>query len=314
MNINTPLLSAEEMEALRADLAQPKSRAAEPVDLASGDHALRKIVPIIERRLELFTGAVDMSVARGIRESLTNKADPPDVIGPRTASGTMRELAMVAEIHAPDFGLVGYIGIETLIAFLLIERAFGSGVVTGPSQNENWVTPQRQRLTSVERNTLLPMLTGLARELRLRVFDEMKVDFKVDLVPGGLPPELPPQVESTIVWRMRFDLGKEKSGLVLVLLPNILELLITKTRIDTEDLPFMMTAHVSQANVQVTSVLGNVGISVSELLEMKPGDLLRLDRSQEDMVPVNVEGTTKLVGSPIQRNGAFGVEIKADYR
>ena len=90
MNINTPLLSAEEMEALRADLAQPKSRRAEPVDLASGDHALRKIVPIIERRLELFTGAVDMAVARGIRESLTNKADPPDVIGPRTASGTMR--------------------------------------------------------------------------------------------------------------------------------------------------------------------------------------------------------------------------------
>jgi len=314
MNINTPLLSAEEMEALRADLAQPKSRQAEPVDLASGDHALRKIVPIIERRLELFTGAVDMAVARGIRESLTNKADPPDVIGPRTASGTMRELAMVAEIHAPDFGLVGYVGIETLIAFLLIERAFGAGVVTGPSQDGNWVTPQRQRLTNVERNTLLPMMTSLARELRLRVFDEMQTDFKVELVPGGLPPELPPQVESTIIWRMRFDLGKEKSGFVLVLLPNILELLITKTRIDAEELPFMMTRHVSQANVQVTSVLGNVGISVAELLEMQPGDLLRLDRSQEDMVPVNVEGTTKLVGSPIQRNGAFGVEIKADYR
>ena len=54
MNINTPLLSVEEMEALRADLQQPKSREAEPVDLASGDHALRRVVPIIERRLELF--------------------------------------------------------------------------------------------------------------------------------------------------------------------------------------------------------------------------------------------------------------------
>ena len=63
MNINTPLLSAEEMEALRADLAQLKSRIAEPVDLASGDHALRKVVPIIERRLELLTGAVDLAVA-----------------------------------------------------------------------------------------------------------------------------------------------------------------------------------------------------------------------------------------------------------
>ena len=67
----------------------------------------------------------DLAVARTIRETLTNKTDPPDVIGPRTASGTMRELAMVAEIHAGEYGLVGYLGMETLLSFLLIERAFG---------------------------------------------------------------------------------------------------------------------------------------------------------------------------------------------
>ncbi|MBT6179354.1 MAG: hypothetical protein HOI23_19065 [Deltaproteobacteria bacterium] len=314
MNINTPLLSAEEMEALRADLAQPKSRQAEPVDLASGDHALRKVVPIIERRLELLTGAVDMAVARTIRETLTNKTDPPDVIGPRTASGTMRELAMVAEIHAAEYGLVGYLGMETLLSFLLIERAFGAAVATGPAADADWVTPQRQRLTSVERHTLMPLMNVLARELRIRVFEELDEDFQVEPIPGGLPPELPPQVESTIMWRMRFDLGGEKSGLVLILLPNILELLIRKDRVETDELPFIMSAHVHQTKVKVSSNLGAVNISVNELLKLKEGDLLRLDRSQEEVVPVMVEGKTKMLGMPIQCNGAFGVEIKANYK
>ena len=132
MSINTPLLSAEEMDALRAELVQEKRHEAEPIDLASGDHALRKVVPIIERRLEIYTGSVDMSVARMIRESLSSKADPPDVVGPRTAAGTMRELGMVAEIHAPDVGLVGFLGVETLISFLLIERSFGAAIASGP--------------------------------------------------------------------------------------------------------------------------------------------------------------------------------------
>ena len=122
MNINTPLLSVEEMEALRADLQQPKSREAEPVDLASGDHALRRVVPIIERRLELFQSAVELIVARSIRETLTPLSHPPDVIGPRTATGTMRELSMVIEIHTPEFGLVGFVGVEKLLSFLLVER------------------------------------------------------------------------------------------------------------------------------------------------------------------------------------------------
>ena len=36
--MDTPLFTPEEIEALRADLVQPRDQEAESVDLASGDH------------------------------------------------------------------------------------------------------------------------------------------------------------------------------------------------------------------------------------------------------------------------------------
>ena len=64
----------------------------------------------------------------------------------------------------------------------------------------------------------------------------------------------------------------------------------------------------------VQASLGQINLSIKEFLELEAGDLLRLDASQEDFVPVQIEGKTKLLGVPIQQNGAFGVEIKAEYK
>ena len=313
MNLNTPLFSAEEIEALRADLIQPKAREAEPVDLASGDHALRKVIPIVERRLELLSGAIELALARALRENFNSKADPPDVVGPRTAMGTMREMSIVCEIHADEIGLIGFIGMETVLSFLLIERAFGSAIVDGPSAMQNWTTPQRSRLTSVERNTHLPTLNSLIAELDTRVFENEGGKLSLEQVPAGLPPELPPQVESTILWKIYLDIGGNPSGLALLLLPNLVEILIRNDSADLSVLPLWMSAHLGQTNVTLRAVLGNINLAVEELVSLEPGDILRLDASQEDLVPVQVEGKTKLMGSPIQQNGAFGVEIKAEY-
>ena len=63
------------------------------------------------------------------------------------------------------------------------------------------------------------------------------------------------------------------------------------------------------------AVLGNITLAVEELVALEPGDIIRLDASQKDMVPIQIEGKTKLMGHPMQQNGAFGVEIKkADFQ
>ena len=314
MNINTPLFSPQEIEALRADMVQPKEREPESVDLASGDHALRKVVPIVERRLEFLSGAVDLALGRALRESFNSKADPPDVVGPRTAIGTMREMSMICEIHGEDVGLIGFIGVQALLGFLIVERAFGSAVSDGPSTQESWNAPQRSRLTDVERYTLMPMLEDVTRELDARVFEKEGGGLRLVPVPAGLPPELPPQVESTIVWKIHYDIAGRPGTISLMLLPNLVEILIRKDRLDGRVLPFWMARHLGETQVTMQGFLGQINLSIQEFLELEPGDLLRLDTSQEDLVPIQIEGKTKLLGVPVQQNGAFGVEIKAEYK
>ena len=313
MNVNTPIFSAEELEALRTDLMQPQQREAESVDLASGDHSLRKVIPVVERRLDLLAGTIDAVMARVLRESFESNADVPDVVGPRTAMGTMKEMSLVCELHTDEFGLIGFIGMETVLSFLLVERAFGSAIVDGPSTLEKWATPRRSRLTDVERNTILPTFHVLMRELANQVFENEGGTMKIVPVPPGLAPELPSQVESTILWKIRYELGTYSSGMAILLLPTLVEILIRKDRAELKVLPCWMAAHLGQTNVEVRAVLGGMNLAVGELVELEPGDVIRLDASQEDLVPVQVEGKTKLMGSPIQKNGAFGVQIKAEY-
>lgn len=312
--MDTPLFTPEEIEALRADLVQPKDREAESVDLASGDHALRKVIPIVERRLEFLSGAIDISLARAMRETFASKAEPPDVVGPRTAMGNMKEMAIVCEIRAEDIGLIGFIGLDSLLSFLAVERAFGAAVNDGPTSVATWAPPQRNRLTDVERNTVIPTIRDLVNELDIRVFEREGGKLSVEPVPAGLPPELPPQVESTILWKIYYDVAGKAGAFALLLLPNLVDILIRRDRLDSRRLPYWMAAHLGQTSVQMRAVLGQSELSVRELISLEPGDIVRLDVSQEDLVAVQVEGKTKLLGTPMQQNGAFGVEIKAEYR
>ena len=312
--MDTPLFTPEEIEALRADLVQPRDREAESVDLASGDHALRKVVPIVERRLEFLSGAIDLALSRTLRETFASKAEPPEVVGPRTAMGNMKEMAIVCEIQSEDMGLIGFIGLDSLLSFLTVERAFGAAVTDGPTSVATWVIPQRNRLTDVERNTVFPTVVDLVDELNIRVFERSVGAVEVKRIPAGLTPELPPQVESTILWKMFYDIAGKSGVVALLLLPNLVDILIRKDRLDASRLPYWMTAHLGQTSVELRAVLGRSDLSVRELVSLEPGDIVRLDVSQEDLVAVQVEGKTKLLGTPMQQNGAFGVEIKAEYR
>ena len=74
---------------------------------------------------------------------------------------------------------------------------------TGPAKDDNWFVPTRERLSDVERQTLVPLLDNLLVELKSRVFEELEQDLILEMIPGGLPPELPPQVEVQLSGKLR---------------------------------------------------------------------------------------------------------------
>ncbi len=304
-----PFFTPEEMEALRADMQQqPKERLAETVDLVTGDHSFRKNVPAIERRLELFAGPAQGLVTRALRRATDCKLQPADVIGPRTAYGVMRELVIVVELFSPGNGVLGFLGFEPDLAFLLIERTFGAA--SGDDETP-FAAPNRAKLSDVERETLVPILKELTSDLAARLFEDSEVTMKANSTPGGLPPEVPSRVETTLVWRVLFDMGGQRtSAMTLVLLPSLVDLVVRRSDAETENIaPDWIPRHMKALPVEMAAMLGTATINVQELLALKVGDLLRLDRGADDAVPVLVEGAKKFLGRPVQRNGAFGVEL-----
>jgi flagellar motor switch protein FliM len=73
-----------------------------------------------------------------------------------------------------------------------------------------------------------------------------------------------------------------------------------------------LRAQVKRALVEVTSELGSIDVSVGELLALKPGDVLRLDRSQSDPLLVFVEAVPKFLARPLHRKGCFALQIETE--
>lgn len=300
------------MEALRNDMQQqPKVRVAEVVDLVTGDHSFRKNVPSVERRLELFAAPAAGIVTKTLRQAIEPKLQPADVIGPRTALGIMRDLLLVTEIRTKEGELLGFMGFEGELGFLLIERAFGAPT-TDTLAEGGYVAPNRSKLTDVERHTLIPILKEMGKDLRQRMFEDGPA-LKVDQVPGGLPPEIPSRVETTLVWRLLFDMGAERhSALVLVLLPDFMDLVVRRSTEVEDPKPDWLPRHLSAMPVELSCTLGGAALSVRELLSLKEGDILRLDRGRDEAIPIHIEGQKKFLGMPVQKNGAYGIEVVTD--
>jgi len=306
-----PLFSRDEMEALRADM-EPVGEHAETVDLVGGDHSFRKNVPALERRLDLFVPPAQRVISRTLRENRPTQVEPVEVVGPRAAIDSLQSLALACELHAPGAGLVGFVGLDSELAFRLIERAFGAQVP--PGDEELPPVPDRTRLTAVEHATLMPILKAVAAELTHALFEDADVELEVTPVPTGLPPDIPGRVDTTLLWRMVMDFGSDRRGnLVLVGLPSVVMLVARRGAVaEAATQPTWMPAHLGQTRVEVSAQLGEITMTVSELLALRPGDLLRLNRGREESVDVLVEGVPKMTGHPVHHNGVFGVELGDD--
>jgi len=111
-----------------------------------------------------------------------------------------------------------------------------------------------------------------------------------------------------------FELGVEVDGQTMNLLPALLEQISGPTTTSQGEPPEWLAQHLGRAPVEVGAVLGSATLYVGELLKLKKGDVLRLDRAQSEPLPVLVEGIPKYRGRPVQRNGSFGVEIESEFK
>ncbi len=301
------VLTPEEMQALRQHAQElGDKQTAQALDLTANDRGMRKAEKSLSRTLGLFATRLQAHLRVMVKRPAAVSSEPVEVIGPAAANALLEDVAAVVEVRDPRAGLIGYLAIDTAMAFSLVERAFGATKGAGAA-------PTRKKLTRLETETVLPFVGELVGHLSKALGVEGDNRFYFERVMGTFAPELPEGIASVGVWRCDATAEPLKGQIILVLLPPLTEIAIRQSKpaapapVSQES---RLARHLLEADVTVSGTLGFANVSVAELLALRPGDLVRLEGAVSDPVVVAVQGHTKFIAQPSQRAGALAVVVE----
>jgi flagellar motor switch protein FliM len=298
-----PLLSAEETDALLDAMkaSGDDRREAMTLDLASPEGRLRRHLGSADRAADAWRESLVRTFLRhtGILPSLdviSVDVVAPDLFFGRIEPGTCLLRARV------DGGALAVLADSTLSSFAL-DRRLGAPLAT--TQDPERTAP-RLLLSAVERRVLRPFFDDLLALPGLRVEGEPVLEV------GGTTASQ--RVDPLLVVDLRVDLGLGAAPLVYGF-----ELAAARRAFPEEAPPPVregsarerrtMGSRLRDAEVEVAAVLGEAKSTVSSLLALKKGEILRLDTPASSTVELRVEGVPALLGRPCVEHGNLAVRI-----
>jgi flagellar motor switch protein FliM len=206
-------------------------------------------------------------------------------------------------------GLAAEIGLETI--FPIVERMLG-----GRGAHHS----VRRELTEIEWG-LADRVFGMVLQEYRRVWGPVEdLDFRIcarESTPSRAQLVGPSEMIVVVILRMEFG---DVSGTMSIGFPFAsLEPLLRKldaggrlareTELPNDDSAHAMRSHLGRARVRVGANLGDARIAVRNLMNLREGDILRLNVSVHDEIGVAVNGIDKLAARPVSRAGMKAVRI-----
>lgn len=208
----------------------------------------------------------------------------------------------------------GVLEINPSIAFPMIDRLLGG-------KGDSYETTRE--FSDIEVNLLDSILKYIITSLKevwapiIEVFPS--IDAK-ESSPNVV--QIVAQNEIVIMVVMEIIIG-QSSGMMNICYP-VISLESILSRLANRDLLFSESSSKKSRNKELQALIGGVDVSVSaylgktdlslrEVLEVKRGDILRLDREADDTVIINFDGRDKFVGSIGLRRYRKTVKLDATY-
>jgi flagellar motor switch protein FliM len=303
-----PLLSQPEMEALREAMRDaPEKKAVRGLELCADDRLLRRALPEIDDAAAGATDAVRICLTRALRGAVQVQPVPAEIQLAEDARQIEERcggrVVLIAEPGACDVPLL----IDPQLVFLHVQREFGGSLDQTP--------PDRSELTGLERGMLLRLAPSLG-EAFTRSFAGLDLRLRVRHVSARpCTTTLWPRQVSVITLTWRVSVGPVAGNVHLVLPPAVIEGLRSRLGGERPGLRVdrfraELIDQLRLVEIEVVAELGKKTTSLPELLSLKVGDVLRLDRSLTEQVPVLVDGRTKLRGRPGTRGDTVTLTIE----
>ncbi len=325
-------LTPEEQAALHEELDNAsKGTKPEPVDLVAGDRSFREKVPSFESPFRLFTLGLEETIGKSLRAATVVHPKPLELVGPKTIEQALAAHTGVAEIVDSAGELQGFCGFNDAFCRAVVEQVFGGLPMAQKSDDDEYQEESPEEgtgeeegaeakeavaaspLTELERKTFADFFDKVLSLVQSKVLPGANVQLGYRYVQVGLTAEVPASMDSALLCRFDLEVAGEQYSLDLVLFVELMKLgLQGEATAGTQKRPEWMVKHLARADVEVIGSLGHIDLSLADLLGLRAGDVLRLDRGRHDTIPVLIEGIHKFNAKPVQQHGVFGVEIETE--
>lgn len=307
-----PILSRDEVNVL-LDVAQSRKRVgitlqAESVDLLADDRGLRLLIPPLQVGYARLAERLRRVLTSVLRTKVELRDEQPEILTGRglqtvaDKAACLMVLKMTMSGHDSQYSVLA---LDPLFTFSVIERMFGGG---GGAPH----MPTDRSPTALERRMLVramqPVVDAMNENLEppgFFRFQVHQVEGRLDLVPGYTPDTTALHVPFTMT------IGDQLASISLATPAVALEPLrgrIGVPKVDTTAAEAMPEA-MREVGVTVSVELGQVVMTLRQILSLQPGTVLALDRNRSDELPVQIEGKSKFRGRPVQDDGVIAIEI-----
>lgn len=202
------------------------------------------------------------------------------------------------------FNGFGCLTLDVGYCLAMVDRGLG-----GPGRIPQKIRP----LTMIEESVVHAVLLSVVEEVRLCWVKIAPIDWKIEKMESDIKSlQIAPSTEVmiSINFATSGDLG---NGTIILCIPvTTLEMMMIKSKtekINRQDEIAFIKNVLNDVELTVSVIMGTTNLSLNELINLKEGDVVRLDNKVSDFLGMDVEEKVKAYGKPgmVSKNLAFQV-------
>lgn len=282
-----------------------------PYDFASQDRVVRGKLPALDMINEKFSRSLRSSVFNVLRRSVDVTSEGTKVVKYEEFLRNLQVPSSLNVFQLYPFRGQGLLAIDPALVFIIVDSYFG-----GDGRFHTRI--EGRDFTNVEQAVVRKVVDVIFHEMNQVWKAVHPVEFKL------LRTEMNPQFvniigpgDHVLISAFRMEIESAHNSFFFCLpyttIEPIKDKLIGTQRIDEAEADIKWSEKLREqfggVNLQLTGEMGRAEINIDELMGLKVGDIIQLDRKAKEVLEVSVEGIPKLFARPGVMDNHYALKV-----
>ncbi|MBF8275615.1 MAG: FliMN protein [Candidatus Brocadiaceae bacterium] len=309
------ILKNEEVEALLAAIETgqvlvgqkvetKKDKKIQHYDFRRPDRFPREQKRRLQKISEEVAKAMGISLSRYLSASIVVELIAIEEFSYEVFVTSFTDIMCTSVLSLKPFSGLGCLTLDVGYCLAMVDRGLG-----GPGRIPQKIRP----LTMIEEAVVNSVLLSVVEEVKICWLKIAHLDWKIEKIESDIKSlQIAPSTEVmiSINFATSGDLG---NGTIILCIPvTTLEMMMIKSKTEKvgrqEEIALVKNV-LNNVELTTTVVLGTTNLSLNELINLKEGDVVRLDNKVNDLLKLEIEEKVKSYGKPgmVSKNLAFQV-------